>query len=429
MKIINDDNYLNIRMHQIGGHLSGIWDQNSFFIGDSPFPLPFIHYITATFTDIGSLIYGQSRKILYHLSGYGSNYQEAKLSFLGESSERYAFSMMPITLKNSIIKSSYNDLVAQVGENNVLPIEYINIFPTRYPVSILKRDMPIYWIKMNLLLDPDKYIYQPLQLVMFNYGQNDDEKLNISAVSTGTASHETIEQALENALIEYLQVDSYNLWWYGGHPGKELHVNIQELLDKYFDNYPYDFLKNYEVKFSDISFDKHIYIVVCEIFGKGENKPSYTVGIQGSYTLERAIYRGFMETLTEMSYSINMGWTNPDILKEASQQIGKMDNLDINVAYYALNHKPKLNVNDKYILNDKRKAKNLRELISLNNDILKWATFVNITPHEFDNLNLNIIRIVAPNLLPVCMPSYPPTLHPRYQETGGVVNLYEHPMA
>lgn len=429
MEIKNNGNYLRKRLQLLGGHLAGIWEQNTFFIGDSPYPLPQINYVTANLTNVSTLVYDGSLKILYHLSGYGSTYQEAKLSFLGESSERYSFSMMPVTLKSDIVVASYNKMTEKYGNDAVLPLNFINIFPENYPVDKMTVDDQISWVKMISIIDPSKYIYEPAQLVMFRNPRGIEKKINVSAVSTGTASHETISHAIENSLIEYLQIDSYNLWWYGGHPGKKINVNVEQLFKKYFKNYPVSFLENFDILFTDISFDKHIYIVVCEIFGKGTNSPRYTVGLQGAYSIEKALYRGLMETLTEMAYSINMSWLKPDLLMGSSNMLGKMDDLDKNVAYYALHDKPDMKVNSSSLEYDSKKATNLEEMITLNKDLLQWAGISNITPHEFDDLNLQVTRVVAPNLLPVCMPSFPPISHPRYKATGGVINNVEHPMA
>lgn len=429
MKIKNNGNFLKNRLQLLGGHLTGIWEQNTFFIGDSPYPVPQINYVTATLTNVAPLIYDSSLKILYHLSGYGSTYQEAKLSFLGESSERYSFSMMPATLNSDIVMDSYNKMTEKYGNDAVLPLKFINVFPEGYPVEKLTVDDQISWVKMRSLVDPSKYIYEPAQLVMFKNPKGTEKKINVSAVSTGTASHETIARAVENSLIEYFQIDSYNLWWYGGHPGKPLSVDVEQLFKKHFRNYPVNFLENFDVVFTDISFDKHIYVVVCEIFGKGTNRPRYTVGLQGAYSMEKALYRGLMETLTEMAYSINMSWLKPNLLIKSPKMLGKMDDLDKNVAYYALHDKPDMKVNPLLLKSDSKKATSLEEMIALNKDLLHWAGISNITPHEFDNLNLEVTRIIAPSLLPVCMPSFPPINHPRYDATGGVMNNVEHPMA
>lgn len=427
MRIKNNESYVKQRIRLIGGHLTGIWDHNSFFVGDSPYPLPCINYVTANLINVPAVLYNNNVKIFYHLSGYGSSYEEAKLSFLGESSERYAFSVMPATLKQDIVSASYVELVTKYGKDSVLPLEYINIFSdsTKY----LKTDDVIEWVKMRSVLFPEKSIFEPLPLVMFTApSKNQTKQLSLNAVSTGTASHETIKQAFENSLIEYLQVDSYNLWWYGGHTGKKIDVDVKSFLYRHFGSSMSDFLKRFEICFTDISFDKPLWIVVCEIFGKGEQTPKYTVGIQGAYDLEKALYRGLMETLTEMAYSINLSWMDSELLKKAPNLKGQMKDLDTNVAYYALHEKPHLVANQKK-LDSSKKASNLVDLVNYSQKLLKWAAVVNITPVEFENLNLNVTRLLAPAMLPICLPSFPPTRHPRYLETGGILNEYEHPMA
>ncbi|MEO5286243.1 YcaO-like family protein [Limosilactobacillus allomucosae] len=427
MKIRNDVSFLKERLRIVGGNLTGIWDKNTFFIGSAPYPLPRINYITSTLVNVSPLVYKNKVNILYHLSGYGSNTSEARLSFLGESSERYAFAMMPITLKKDILLSSYKELCSKYDDLSVLPLEYVNIFAGVKGLEEVTPKDKIYWVKLNSLLDPNKIIWVPLQFIMFHIS-SPEKNYNVSAVSTGTASHEDIKSALRNSLIEYLQIDSYNLWWYGGHKGKELSVDLKDVITNYLKGGYDKFIKHFKVKFTDISFDKSIWVVVCEIEGI-DSRPKYTVGLQGSLNLEKAIYRSFMEALTVMAYSINMSWLKPEILKNAKTKLGKMNDLDQNVAYYAMHSKPELKVNNVTLAKKDKKSTNLNEMIRDNRELLQWAGVVNITPHEFSNLNMNIIRLFAPKLLPVAMPSFPPVCHPRYKETGGIVNYEEHPMA
>lgn len=427
MKIQNNTNFLNERLRIVGGNLTSIWDKNTFFIGTSPYPLPRINYITSTLVDISPLVYKNKLNIQYHLSGYGSNSSESRISFLGESSERYSFAMMPITLRKDIVKASYNSLCAKYGDKHVLPLKYINIFGKLDGIDIVSPLDEITWVKTRSILNPQSIIFQPLQFIMFDTNKF-DKKYNVSAVSTGTASHESVENALRNAIIEDLQIDSYNLWWYGGHTGHKLKVNLASIIRNYLNSDFQQFMDNYHVTFTDISFDKSLWIIVCEIEGIN-SRPLYTVGLQGSMSLDKAIYRSFMEALTVMAYSINMSWLKPKILQKSKANLGHIRDLDQNVANYAMNSKPELRVNNHNLALSNKKAKNISELIAYNSDFLEWAGVINITPHEFKNLNLNVIRVFTPKLLPVAMPSFPPVSHPRYQETGGVINYYEHPMA
>ncbi|EAH1564555.1 streptolysin associated protein SagD, partial [Listeria monocytogenes] len=96
----------------------------------------------------------------------------------------------------------------------------------------------IQWIAMNSLIHPDKKVWMPLQFVtMYTEEMFSNEKRYVtSAVSTGTACHETIEKSIENALIEYLQIDSFNLWWYGGFRARDIEIDITRNISSWFDN-------------------------------------------------------------------------------------------------------------------------------------------------------------------------------------------------
>ncbi|SCU55498.1 streptolysin-associated protein SagD-like protein [Staphylococcus aureus] len=48
---------------------------------------------------------------------------------------------------------------------------------------------------------------------------------------------------------------------------------------------------------------------------------------------------------------------------------------------------------------------------------------------EFYNKNLVVVRTFIPELLTIALPSYPPYLHPRYKEIGGIINDIPHPLA
>ncbi|MEJ7348570.1 streptolysin associated protein SagD, partial [Staphylococcus epidermidis] len=81
------------------------------------------------------------------------------------------------------------------------------------------------------------------------------------------------EKSLTNSIIEILQIDSYNLWWYGGIEGKTISVNIAEKLNELFKrpSIVHKFLDNFDVSFTDISFDKPIHVVVCEVKSKAKD--------------------------------------------------------------------------------------------------------------------------------------------------------------
>ncbi|WP_225208984.1 YcaO-like family protein [Limosilactobacillus walteri] len=431
ISILNDANYSSYRHSILSGKVTGIWN-NVLFMGTSSYPIFPYNYLTSEFSSFEKNIYKNNvPKIVYHLSGYGSLFNESYISFLGESTERYSYVLSKILLKSNIIKGSYKELKSKYLNDYILPLKYINIQFEKNSVNYLNADDKIKWVCMNSLINPGKKVWIPLQFVLLadNETFQNEKKYNITAVSTGTACHDNFTAALQNALIEYEQIDSFNLWWYGGIKGTPLKCSMQ-FIQKLFDNVDTkQFSSNFKIRFTDISFDKDIYVIVCEIFANegDDNLPKYTVGVQGGLTKSKCVYRSFMEALTVLEYSMNVAWLEPKkyIASTTRKQIG---NLDDNVLKYAIEGKPKLKLNN-FSFTTRKKSKTLKQQLENLSSLSKYAACLDISPLEFKNLGFTIVRVIVPELLPVSMPTYPPKYHPKYKKIGGIKNTNVHPMA
>ncbi|GAA2868590.1 YcaO-like family protein [Lactobacillus intestinalis] len=431
----NDLNYNLYRQKLLGGNVSGIWKNNVYFLGASSYPIPKYHYLTAQFNNFEKNIFHDHMSVNYHLSGYGTEYNEALASFLGESSERYSFTLLYKNIKNQIIHATYNDLKKKFPNDLILDLSLINVYFKKKDIThyIEPNDL-ISWVPMYSLLNSKLKVYVPLQMVVLFDKKifNKEKRFLNSAVSTGTASQETFKKSIQNAIIEILQIDSYNLWWYGGFTGTKLDVNIKELLQKWFNNESVNnFIKKFDVKFTDISFDKPIPIVVCEISAKDSNLPKYVVGVQGGLNLNKCLYRGFLEALTVLEYCFTTIWNNTEKFKNIKKDISKLsiDNLDDNVIYYAKYGIQNLKRERKCCLEKHKKVNSFNELIKSISKFSKFACYLNITPVEFYNKNFVVSRVLIPELLSLPLPSFPPYYHPRYANIGGILNYVPHPMA
>lgn len=434
--IQNNLSYNELRWNLLSGNVTGIWDKNNFFLGSSSFPIMKYHYLTANFVNFEKFISKDMTKISYHLSGYGINFNETLVSFLGESAERYTYSLLPTILKDKVIFCSYNKIKYERKEDLVCELKYINSYYSQSETdNYILPDDAIQWISMNSLIYPGKKVWMPLQLVtMYTESQFPNEKRYItSAVSTGTACHESMEQSVENALIEYLQIDSFNMWWYGGFEGEKLDIDIERNISLWFRKQiaVKNFLSKFKVTFTDITFDKAIFIVLCEIESKDKSEkiPRYTVGVQGGYSLENSIYRSFMECLTVLEYNMNISWTDKEKFLSITEKTQIIDNLDDNVIFYSKFGKPNLKKNPKQAELKVEKSTSLKELIRDLPRLSKYGAFLSITPSEFTDMNLEISRVILPELLSIHLPSYPPYYHIRYKELGGVINNLPHPIA
>lgn len=436
INIRNDLSYNQLRWKLLSGNVTGIWENNNFFLGSSSYPIMKYHYITANFVNFEKHISKKMPKISYHLSGYGINFAEALVSFIGESAERYTYSLLPAIVKDRIVFASYDELTKEYKSDLVCDLKYINsYYSSRDHENYVTSTDAIQWIAMNSLIYPEKKVWMPLQLVtMYTEEMFPNEKrYTTSAVSTGTACHESIDKSVENALIEYLQIDSFNLWWYGGFKVKDIKIDITQNISCWFEEQVAvkSFLSNFNVRFSDISFDKTIYVVLCEIEAKNQddNLPKYTVGVQGGYSLDKSIYRAFMECLTVLEYNMNVSWTDNEKFLAVTQETRIIDNLDDNVIYYSKYGKPTLQYSSNQMNSSELKVTNLKSLLEELPKISEYAAFLDITPSEFRYMNCEVSRVILPELLSIHLPSYPPYHHVRYEELGGVVNNIPHPIA
>lgn len=417
----------------LGGKITSIWKNDSYFMGAKSYPsLPIVQF-TAEYSDFEKSITDNNEKMIYHLSGYGSKYNEAFASYLGESSERYSFSSFYELIKDKIIFASRKELVEKNGEDRVLTCELINTyFSENDKEHYVLEDDHLKWVELNSVINLGTTVFLPLQFVVSNNGNlfKNEKQFMTSAVSTGTASNENMEKAFENAAIEYLQIDSMNLWWYGGVKGKKLDVDMHALLSKFFPhkNEIDDFVNNFEAVFTDISFDKGIDIVVCELFGKKSYVPQYTIGVQGGKGLDHVIYRGFMECIAVLEYSMNIPWMDDKKYRSVRRAGEVIGNLDDNIIMYAKYGKPASVHHDYEFYPENNDSKDYN-LINCVKKFSKYAGFLNITIPDFSGLNLEVVRVVIPELMPISLPSYPPYYHPRYKMIGGIKNNVPHPLA
>lgn len=428
MKIKLTDKNIDDRMRHFDGKIAGLWKSPDKFYRLRSFPLPDFHFITSNYPSFEKFVYNQDIHFTYHLSGYGKLYNETRMSFLGESAERFAYASQFRGLQHLVVKRDYETLKKEVDAgDHICPLEYVNLLYDDQDCRCIQPTDELSWVKMNALNEPGKFVYIPLQLMVSgtHFLKKDEKIAAPNAVSTGTASHETFEQSLEAAIIEIFQLDSYNLYWFGGLLCEDITDTWRGLIDKILGDS--SFYEYFDVNIIDITLDKPIPIVMCEITSTLPYMPKYTVGIQGSYSLERAVYRALMETLAIVEYNMNASWTHTNTFHSVLNQ-KVFDNLDDNVLFYARKGKPEvLNFRESPIPTS-RKSENLNDLLKSVPTFSKYAAFLNITPSDFIGSQQVITRVVIPELLPLCTPSFPQRYHPRYKGIGGILNDLVHPL-
>ncbi|VDK52855.1 unnamed protein product, partial [Cylicostephanus goldi] len=342
--------------------------------------------------------------------------------------ERYSFAVLSQFIQNRLCRRSYRGLVGEFGSESVTPFNCINAYCRYNESNFVNETDEILWVRMHSFTDPGKPFFAPLQLVVSGGSSiyPEEKEYVPAAVSTGTACHETVSQAIDTALIECMQIDSFELWWYGGLQGRPVDLDQRNFLRTYFDaNSVNRFLQEFSLSVTDITFDKNIYVYVCEIFGKKPNLPRYTVGVQGGYNREKTLYRCLMEALCVLEYNMNLPWIHYEKWSSIEKNLKNIRNFDDNVAKYAKYGKPHLKAGTSNFIPGKVQGSTL----SYVRKNYPHSGYLVITAPEFEGLNLEVVRVCIPELLPLSLPSYPPQHHPRFLSNGGIVNHVAHPLA
>lgn len=413
-------------------------------------PEPHLRSMTGNMPNYHKLTFNDPTKdVQYHISGYGLYNEEAFIKFLGESVERYAPIVTESLFKTNAVYASYNEIKKR---GKVLPLEYINIFSPEqqrmmhmmlkpYSERHITEDDVISWINCPSLLNPGENIWVPLQMMFVGFVKDETKKeLWVTpSFSTGTAAHRTVNKALLNAIVEYIQIDAFVLSWYTEHKCKRILIDdpvIQRTLEKVGlgENSPYEIIPLY-MTLPDLDLPS-----VMVILKRKDNKlPSLILGVQGDMDIRNAVLRGIFESTAIISMNIYNTIYDPNKVVFSNTETAFAD-LDTNVLYYGTpGHDHEIANLLKKICGEtvplssfeQRSLSTEMQLSHLLNELKKvsqYAVFLDLTPPELYGKNWSIIRTFIPELCGMCFPGLPFKNHPRMKQYGGAINGYPHPL-
>lgn len=184
-----------------------------------------------------------------------------------------------------------------------------------------------------------------MMFVGYEEDKNKGEMTFIPSFSTGTAAHKSLKKALLNALIEYIQIDSFMINWHTKGKCSLVKIDDENVLKVLEDvnlgeNSPYEIIPLY------MSLDE------CPIHNFGvflrrkDNKLPYLLfGIQGGMDASHALTRGIMEAAS-ISYGAYFNTIyNKSMLNNVIKDNHKFLDLDSNVLYYSLPNKIEEKIN------------------------------------------------------------------------------------
>lgn len=393
------------------------------------------------------VLLGPEMEINYHLSGYGTCYEEALIRLAGEAIERYSLLVAPYTMADRIRYASYDE-ISRTGR--VVPIEYLRLYSDDdyrklnagmyRGLQRLASDDIVGWIQCQSLFEPETEIWVPAQMLFVGYKTNHKvrEVAFCPGFSTGTAAHTSFLKALQNALLESIEIDALMLRWYTRMPARA--VLIDELTTPALAPEVFKSDSHHELLALDMrvleTVEAHVFASV--LINKHEACPYITLGAQAHLEPVHAFYRSLMEALSISVLAIYGPLYFP---KQFMSRTSSFTDLDANVAFFA---SPEDAMKKRQLIDDLiaghttiSSMKNYESgdlqaetatLIRQLSSVSKYGVCLDVTPPETRSHGWKVVRVFLPELVTMCVPGVPYGCHPRLKAYGGICNEHPHPM-
>ncbi len=403
--------------------------------------------LSATIPQYHKLCVAGHASISYHLSGYGLHNEEALIRLMGEAIERYSLVANALPYLPRVVYASYRD-ISKEGE--VIPWEYLHLFSgedykklekTQYAyLRPLGEDDIVGWVRCPSLLDPGREIWMPMQMLFIGYKaakMTKGEAPFTMGFSTGTASHTSVEKALLNAILEFIEIDALMINWYTQRKADRVVIDNPEISRAF--PWIHDPQAGYELQLLDLTLPDPLqaHTFGCALRNRKEERPFIVYGAQAELNPIKGAYRGIMEALA-ISVLGFLGPLYTPSLFVRSANPDHFDDLDLNVHFY-LN--PKNATLKRAILDttigDKTKnlsslpnrstgnsKEDLMGLIGALKEFSQYAVYLNVTPPEVMELGWSVMRVYIPELVTMCLPGIPYSRHPRLKDR--ITNDYPH---
>jgi thiazole/oxazole-forming peptide maturase SagD family component len=374
----------------------------------------------------------------YHIAGIGTSYEEAIIGVLAESIERYAQYIWAASKPQKIVSASYQNMKSN---SRVLVPESLQYFSesqlTRpgFPFSRLESDMVIGWVPAKSLIH-GTVCWLPAQIALVGYVRQHNEPLFMSGVTTGTAAHKTLHQALRNALLELIQIDAAMGNWYGNHSSVLIQHDdrtraVGEIIGRHLCLYG-PALRFYWLPSADLPG----LTIACVM--ESQEVPKFAVGLGCDLRLPRAMYKAFLEAVAVAQLA------KMNLLRQAVQDSSSATNpsqiydLDSNVVYYAMEgrstFRAKFGTDDPVVVAsdlpqdvDLGIRGDVRHLVESFTATGKELVFLDLTTTDIQDLGFCVARVWSPNTISLSLPSAPPVMQTRFQAYGGIINEDPHP--
>ncbi|AAL80126.1 hypothetical protein PF0002 [Pyrococcus furiosus DSM 3638] len=339
-------------------------------------------------------------------SGVGITEREAVLRAFGEYTERFIGMYYQFIARDKMIFATYRDL-DKMGLNALSP-HSIQLFHKRqyqqkdFPYSKFCEDSLIKWMPGKSLITNEE-VYVPASFVLTPYIPERGENLISPSVTTGSAAHSNLTQAIINGIYEVIERDTARIYWYGNLRSTKLKVDNKDIKDFI------DFIKNkkdIEVIITYMENDLNIPTFMASIIIGKNNRKSVVTGLSSNINpingLKKAITEAFHTYLWKLL-------TQPS----PKQQL---ENFTDHVALYL---DPKMYIHFIDFINSNEELslqslilasavysfdsaeRHLNMLIRLLKNKVLDLIVVDITPEILRKTGIHVVKVIIPPLLSI----------------------------
>jgi ribosomal protein S12 methylthiotransferase accessory factor len=337
---------------------------------------------------------------------------EAEISALGEYIERYSSSFQ---INNNLKYGNYNDL--SISKDCFKPnmIKYFKesqYNEETFELKKLNNNSDTYWINCKNYFNESEIL---LPFFMTNVENIKGDGLHHINTTTGTATHTTIEKAIESGLFECIERDAFSKFWYLQY-GKKHSKYSKELILRTF---PKDDLINKlfntnKIKFVVFDIGVHSYspTFVVIIYFKKKNKIYQSIGSATRLNQKDALIKACIEAYQGIEYIELVCEENSKVIDPTEVLSFNFSNITSFRKHYALyNLFPELRThvpifqdaesNDNFSVNFIIKHSHHIESIDKNELIKKGLNeiyYTNLTTVDVKQLGFEVVKVITPKL-------------------------------
>jgi thiazole/oxazole-forming peptide maturase SagD family component len=398
----------------------------------------------------------------YHLGGFGFSLDESIMKALGESMERATHFLFHV--HNPQLLSRHTERELRESGTAHLPLGEVGLFTPeqlanpRLPAQAVDETTAVSWLPM-LDLTRGGTALLPAQAVLAGFPTRDEPRTAIG-ITTGSAAHQDYPRALLGAILEMIQVDATMGHWYSHSVAPRIDVSATSTprMHRFLDSHRMWLNRaDTSIEFFWLRQPESwpVYVAACVI--RRDRFPALAIGHGVACDLERAMYRALYEaipiSLVALMQTLRQLAGEPDgdaapaatTIRDLYRRldIDQVADLEAAVAYYALPEHAAEVLPGRFGRDSPVRGTEIHDEVPpalagaapldaatrlidlLRADHRLYA--MDLTTPDVAARGLYVARLFSPDLMALCLPSFPEQRHPRFAAYGGFRSAQPHP--